>query len=112
MEDMWKVAGRVKPVALDYDTIMSDQFVAPPLRAVPQANGTKKEETANGSKDTAPATAQNGASSSANGAATGSSASSQKLRDQKELSVKENLELFVDRSAPSRIGRSATEADE
>ena len=100
MEDMWKVAGRVKPVALDYDAIMNDQFVAPPLRAAPQANGTTKEDAANGSKDSTPAVVQNGASSSANGATTGNSASAQTLRDQKELSVKENLELFVDRSAP------------
>lgn len=103
MEDMWKVAGRVKPVALDYDTIMSNQFVTPPLRVVLPANGSKKEEAANGSDASASAPVQNGASSSTNGTANGSSAASQKLKDQKELSVKENLELFVDRSASSTV---------
>lgn len=70
MEDMWKVPGRVKPVPLEYDGIMDGSFVAPPPRvpapAAPAANGS------------------NTASSSA------------KLKDQKDLSLKENLELFID----------------
>lgn len=70
MEDMWKVPGRVKPVPLDYDGIMEGTFVAPPPRTPAQA---------------APA------ASTTNGAA-----SSAKLKDQKELSLRENLELFID----------------
>jgi ubiquitin-like 1-activating enzyme E1 B len=73
MEDMWKVEGRVKPVALDYDAIMDGSFVAPPVRTVPKA----KE----GDAPAAPAAPTSGAG----------------LKDQKELSLKENLELFIDR---------------
>jgi len=95
MEDMWTVPGRVKPVALDYETIMSGNFVTPPLRVAPPApaktegdkslNGDAASSAANGTKDNA------AASSSTNGVA------SQQLRDQKELSVAENLEFFIDR---------------
>lgn len=70
MEDMWKVPGRVKPVPLDYDGIMDGTFVAPPPRVPAQS--------------TPASNAANGASVSA------------KLKDQKELTLKENLELFVD----------------
>ncbi|ORY33137.1 hypothetical protein BCR39DRAFT_557327 [Naematelia encephala] len=74
MEDMWKVPGRVKPKPLEVDAIMDGSFVPPPLRTASketngQANG-KKEETANGNQAV--------------------------LKDQRELSLKENLELFVD----------------
>lgn len=101
MEDMWTGPGRVKPVALDYDAIMDDTFVTPPLRAppaAPAANGSSA--TANGSS-AAPTSSSNGetsaagAASHANGSANGHSV--RQLRDQKELSVKENLELFIDR---------------
>lgn len=67
MEDMWKVPGRVKPVPLDYDSIMADEFAIPPL--------AKKEAEK----------ASNGAAKPAN------------LKDQQELSAKDNLELFLDR---------------
>lgn len=70
MEDMWKVPGRVKPVPLDYDGIMDDSFVAPPPRVPAPA---------------APA------AGNANG-----TTSATKLKDQKELTLKENLELFID----------------
>lgn len=70
MEDMWNVPGRVKPVALDYEAIMSDSFVTPPKRKVAKA----KE----GDAPAAPPPTGAG------------------LKDQKELSVKENLELFID----------------
>lgn len=63
---MWNKPGRVKPVALDYDAIMSGTFEAPTAQ----------------NAAIAPATATNGSTST--------------LRDQKELSLKENLELFVD----------------
>ncbi|KAK4684494.1 ubiquitin-like 1-activating enzyme E1 B, partial [Tremellales sp. Uapishka_1] len=79
MEDMWKVAGRVKPVPLDYEAIMDGSFQVPPVRNVPApapaTNGVKKEspnESANG-----------------NGIA-------RVLKDQRELSLRENLELFID----------------
>lgn len=75
MEDMWKVAGRIKPVALDYDAIMDGTFVAPP-----------------------PRTSAAQAAAAANGNAT-ASASTSTLKDQKELTLKENLELFIDSCA-------------
>lgn len=73
MEDMWKVPGRVKPVPLDDEQILEGTFVVPPPRVPANVAAT------NGS-------ASNGTTS--NGTAT--------LRDQKELSCKENLELFID----------------
>ncbi|TYJ54852.1 hypothetical protein B9479_004443 [Cryptococcus floricola] len=72
MEDMWKKEGRVKPVPLDYDTIMDDSFTVPPLRVAPAA------QPANGDKSN------------------GKAKPAALLRDQKELSLKENLELFLD----------------
>ena len=106
MEDMWKKEGRVKPVPLSYEAIMDGTFTVPPLRtapappaAQPRANGvvngnappSEKVDAANAvaSSSTAPAAA--GASGAANGQA------ARRLKDQKELSAKENLELFVDR---------------
>ncbi|KLT45229.1 putative ubiquitin activating enzyme E1 [Cutaneotrichosporon oleaginosum] len=78
MEDMWTRPGRVKPVALDYDKIMAGEFVPPPLRQAPP-----KGPTANGSiasSKPAPPPKAKGAT----------------LKDQKELSTKESLELFLD----------------
>lgn len=74
MEDMWTRSGRVKPVALDYDTIMAGCFVPPPLRT----DAAAKQPTANGSAPPAKAKAK-GAT----------------LKDQKELTTKESLELFL-----------------
>ncbi|WWC91097.1 uncharacterized protein L201_006038 [Kwoniella dendrophila CBS 6074] len=71
MEDMWKKEGRIKPVPLEYEAIMNGSFRTPPLRnAAPQrSNGQPKE---NGSQQ------------------------KRGLKDQRELSLKENLELFID----------------
>ncbi|WRT69172.1 uncharacterized protein IL334_006156 [Kwoniella shivajii] len=71
MEDMWKKEGRVKPVPLEYDSIINGSFETPPLRhsAPQQPNG---QTSANGSN------AKEG------------------LKDQRELTLKENLELFID----------------
>ncbi|WVQ93111.1 hypothetical protein IAU59_000175 [Kwoniella sp. CBS 9459] len=71
MEDMWKKEGRVKPVPLVYESIMDESFQAPPLRSAPTApqphtNGSVKEAEKKG------------------------------LKDQRELSLKENLKLFID----------------
>ncbi|BEJ16239.1 hypothetical protein CspHIS471_0508440 [Cutaneotrichosporon sp. HIS471] len=78
MEDMWTRPGRVKPVALDYDKIMAGEFVPPPLRQAPV-----KGPTANGSAAQTKASVPR----KVNGAT---------LKDQKELTTKENLELFLD----------------
>lgn len=79
MEDMWTRPGRVKPVALDSDKIMAGEFVPPPLRQPTPAKGP----TTNGSI----APAKRAPPPNANGAT---------LKDQKELSTKESLELFLD----------------
>ena len=82
MDDMWKVAGRVKPVPLDQKTIIDGTFISPPLRT---SNSTSTSTTR-------PPAATNGESSTSvvNG-------NSRQLKDQKDLSVKETLEIFVDR---------------
>jgi len=74
MDEMWKVHGRVKPVPLDVGSINDGTFVTPPLR------------------NAAPATATNGA-----GPSKPTPVNQSTLKDQQELSVKDNLELFVDR---------------
>ena len=80
MADMWKVAGRVKPTALERDKIMDGTFIVPPVR-----------------KAAAPATG-NGHANGSNGEAENQAGpSSKQLRDQRELSIRENLELFIDR---------------
>ncbi|KAL0247851.1 hypothetical protein I308_103929 [Cryptococcus tetragattii IND107] len=76
MEDMWKKEGRVKPVPLDCDAILNGTFVTPPLRTAPTAN-----QQANSDK----------------GAERAKNKPAALLKDQKELSLKENLELFLDR---------------
>ncbi|ORX39135.1 hypothetical protein BD324DRAFT_618613 [Kockovaella imperatae] len=80
MEDMWKVPGRVKPVPLGYDAIVLGDFVAPPLRSGPvaQTNGRPVPE-------------RNGESSTS-----ALNANSKQLKDQRELTVKENLDMFID----------------
>jgi ubiquitin-like 1-activating enzyme E1 B len=94
MDDMWKVPGRVKPKALEFDAIMDESFIPPPLRTAvaPQPNGVKMGEV-NGSGATDEQA--NGQSGQANGAIRNQA----QLKDQRQLSLKENLELFVDRYA-------------
>ncbi|KAK8843970.1 hypothetical protein IAR55_006762 [Kwoniella newhampshirensis] len=78
MEDMWKKEGRVKPVPLKYEGIMNGSFSTPPLRTA----GTAQLQ-ANGNKEKANGQQTNGASNAL-------------LRDQKELTLKDNLVLFID----------------
>jgi ubiquitin-like 1-activating enzyme E1 B len=73
MDEMWKVHGRVKPVALDVGSINDGSFVTPPLRNPPPA-------PANGAGPSKPTPVNQST-----------------LKDQQELSVKDNLDLFVDR---------------
>lgn len=80
MEDMWKVAGRVKPVPLDDRRILDGTFEVPPPRVAPSA----------------------GAASNGTAAPT--------LKDQKELSCKDNLELFID-SCQRLAARSISQPD-
>jgi ubiquitin-like 1-activating enzyme E1 B len=83
MEDMWKVEGRVKPVPLEYESIMSGTFVTPPVRKAAPANGKSESAPENGKNGVEKAPAE--------------VAKSGGLKDQRELSVKDNLELFIDR---------------
>jgi ubiquitin-like 1-activating enzyme E1 B len=82
MEDMWKVPGRVKPVPLDYNTILDGSFRVPPLA---------KAASAPGKEGPVPA------STSQANPAPPSSTCQDKLKDQQELSIKQNLELFLER---------------
>ena len=80
MEDMWKVPGRVKPVPLDYSTILDGSFRVPPLAkpaAAPRKDGSIEPKQAN--------------------PAASIDIRSEKLRDQQDLTLKQNLELFLDR---------------
>lgn len=86
MDDLWNKEGRVKPTALDYEGIMSGSFPTPPLRAAPAAAASAP--SANGSAATEP---------KSNGAAPAANVNSAQLRDQRELSLKENVELLIDR---------------
>ena len=99
MEDMWRY--RDKPVPLDFDLIRSDQFVlrgqvtsavnTPADGVLRLANGDSVERRLNGS-----ITSRNG-----NSAAPTSKASAGKpghgLKDQRSLSLRENLTLFISR---------------
>jgi ubiquitin-like 1-activating enzyme E1 B len=84
MEDMWKVPGRTKPVPLDYETIMDGSFVTPPLAKQSAAVVSSTSSSANQEK------AQVQSSSDAPKA-------QGKLKDQQELTIKQNLELFLER---------------
>lgn len=87
MDDMWKVPGRVKPVALDVGAINDGSFVTPPLRNAPPVQAPAAAGSGH--------TASNGSNSEAGPSTPAQSSSS--LRDQRELSVKDNLDLFIDR---------------
>lgn len=93
MEDMWKVAGRVKPVALDYEKIMSGEFEVPPVIKKAGAAGVKKEDTGSSTNGHAETSAAGAAKSNGNGPEHTSTG----LKDQRQLSIKDNLELFIDR---------------
>ncbi|WVQ63795.1 uncharacterized protein L199_001949 [Kwoniella botswanensis] len=74
MEDMWKKEGRVKPVPLDYEGIINGTFETPPLRHAAQQTTANGQAQANGN----------------------SVQKKEGLKDQRELTLKENLELFID----------------
>nr|BAF64519.1 Uba2 [Coprinopsis cinerea] len=84
MADMWK--SRTPPTPLDYDGILSGEFTAkkPNAPAPPVANGNAVASSSKSSDTAAPA----------NGQTNGKSTSG--LKDQRSLSLKDNLELFID----------------
>ena len=110
MEDMWRF--RDKPVPLDFDLIQSDHFI---LRG--QATGVvdglsdNTSRHANGDRnvDVCPS----GSTSNLNGNSTAATVNNTTVRpghglkDQRTLSLRENLDLFVSRLVP-RISFAAT----
>lgn len=98
MSDMWR--NRAPPTPLDFDAIMSGEFTVPDVpsastsaAAAPSKNGKSSAKRSNGVGSTAtenqvrnggPTQAENGTSAA-------------KLKDQRTLTLKDNLELFVDR---------------
>ena len=111
MDDLWNKPGRVKPKALDYEAIMDGTFVAPPLRttaaAPPPLTNAASVNGADGNGSAAPDVADKGFADGAEGAVAANGqavavpsaapVNAAQLKDQRELSVKENLELFIDR---------------
>ncbi len=84
MDEMWKVQGRIKPVPLEYDAIMTDNFPMPHSGSL--VDSTQKRT--NGSMTVTTPEAASGKKSAEPSTAT--------LKDQRELTLKDNLELFVD----------------
>lgn len=76
MEDMWLVQGRVKPTPLEYDSILGDTFVFP----------TPKAKKASAAAAPPPPAGQASTSKDAH-----------QLKDQRQLSLKENVLLFTSR---------------
>lgn len=101
MSDMWR--SREPPVPLDFDAIMDGTFVLRPDDSAAEigttnghgVNGVDKNASASGSKS-AP-NAQNGHSGSKTAPAPTTAAGTTVMKDQKELSLKDNVELFVSR---------------
>ncbi|KAJ7176564.1 hypothetical protein C8R46DRAFT_1076671 [Mycena filopes] len=105
MADMWRA--RAPPIPLDFDAILDGTFVLrpeEPAAAAPsngKVNGVAKpaNATASGSGSKAPA---NGAASADAGASSTPAAGSG-LKDQKQLSLKDNVLLFI--SSTERLAR-------
>jgi hypothetical protein len=101
MEDMWRF--RDQPVALDFDLIQSDQFIFPGQAAsaldvsdsiLRPANG---RSSVHGRPNGSGATRPNGSSTTTN---VSTAKSGHGLKDQRSLSLRENLALFVSRWCP------------
>lgn len=88
MTDMWR--HRTPPVSLDYEKILDGTFVI--RSATPNVASNGRAVNGAGGKNPFPTNANSNASSTINGQA-GSFAA--KLKDQRTLSLKDNLELFV-----------------
>lgn len=81
MTDMWRL--REKPTPLDYDAIVDGNFVVKePSRSAASSSNAKGQVNGHVNGDTRPAPAANG-----NGG----------LKDQRALTLQENLALFVSR---------------
>ena len=99
MSDMWR--SRDPPVPLDFDDIRNGKFDLPSKLSKPKTDGTSTTETAakanvsisNGSSS------RSSASTSTETLVNGSSSkqASSSLKDQRELTLRESLEMFVSR---------------
>ncbi|KAI0339312.1 hypothetical protein BDW22DRAFT_1409173 [Trametopsis cervina] len=87
MEDMWR--SRAKPTPLDFDGILNDTFTLPQKSA--QSNGVPSHSEVNGA---AAGSSKGGANpnKSVNGSSSSSTAG---LKDQRALTLRDNLELFI-----------------
>lgn len=100
MSDMWRA--RAPPVPLDFDAILDESFVLrreelPATPAAPsngKTNGVAKpaNAVASGSGSKLPANGTSGTDTTTSAPAAGSG-----LKDQKQLSLKDNVLLFVSR---------------
>lgn len=90
MSDMWR--SRSPPMPLDFDAIMEDRFE---MRPDASTNGKSAADGPSGSNRSG--SNANGKEEGKNGAAPVASGSGSKLKDQRALSLKDNLELFVSR---------------
>ena len=102
MEDMWRF--RDKPVPLDFDLIQSDQFTlrGQAVNAIgPSTDGILRPVNGDSSVDVRlNGSVANRNSSSSSSTPKGPTAkSSHGLKDQRSLSLRENLTLFVSRLA-------------
>ncbi|OCH85042.1 hypothetical protein OBBRIDRAFT_785397 [Obba rivulosa] len=96
MEDMW--CTRAPPTPLDFDAIVNHSFVLQKRADAGSPNGVHTNgQTSNGASaaDASNATQENGANGASSSMAGASSSSAAKLKDQKSLSLKDSLELFV-----------------
>ncbi|KAG8942661.1 E1 ubiquitin-activating protein uba2 [Tulasnella sp. 424] len=84
MADMWKA--RKPPTPLDRDSILADQFT-PPAVPAPSSSETSGPSTAN-------VTANGTGSSTVPNGGVASSSAQAKLKDQRQLSLKDNVQLF------------------
>ncbi|KAI0353339.1 hypothetical protein OH77DRAFT_1407125 [Trametes cingulata] len=94
MADMWR--SRAPPVPLDFDAIRAGTFVLTrPAQNGSSASAQAQAQT-NGAKGSAATEKQlNGTGNGAAGTSTAAGASSAGLKDQRALSLQDNLELFV-----------------
>ena len=107
MGDMWK--NRVPPVPLDFEDIREGRFTLHQKNSGSSSDSNaninrnaSSRAKANGSVDVDMSVKANGEGSSS-GSASGIDANSAKLKDQKQLTIEDCLELFVDRYALSFI---------
>ena len=98
MSDMWR--NRAPPTPLEFDAIMSGKFTVPDVPSASTAaaasssrNGKSSAKQSNGvGSTTTEKQLQDGAPPQAE-----NETSAAKLKDQRTLTLKDNLELFVDR---------------